>query len=47
MPTDLLDNSTHHGEYPSLGYLTRRQPPGTGIPPGSDWAGETDTAVEG
>jgi hypothetical protein len=47
MPTDLLNTSTSHDEHPSLGYLTRRQPPGSGIPPGSEWAGEGETPVEG
>lgn len=36
-----------HEEHPSLGYLTRRQPPGTGTPPGSEWGAEGDVAVEG
>jgi hypothetical protein len=31
-PTPLAEDADH----PTLGYLTRRQPPGTGTPPGED-----------
>jgi hypothetical protein len=35
--------------YPTLGYLTRRQPPGSGIPPGMDlpFGEETEAGVAG
>jgi hypothetical protein len=35
--------------YPSLGYLTRRQPPGTGTPPGTEsaFAYEAEASVAG
>ncbi|HUR63521.1 MAG: hypothetical protein QOG31_695 [Thermoplasmata archaeon] len=43
MPTSLPTQPL----YPHLGYLTRRQPPGTGIPPGTEVTFEAEAAVAG
>ncbi|MEA3204137.1 MAG: hypothetical protein QOI63_1817 [Thermoplasmata archaeon] len=44
MPTSLPSQTL----YPTLGYLTRRQPPGSGIPPGTELPSlEAEAAVAG
>jgi len=39
--------TTPEVDHPTLGYFTRRQPPGTGEMPGSEWTGDPELAVSG